>query len=197
MNLTKPFNCNNIMKHQYKNEIREKELNSFVIIVLTITALSSLFHSLANSLQIYDILPHTLKYIAYISPIGTAMNAFGIFYFILYKKSIIGAWIFYSMHIIAILLLLTPFSNYAMPNLIPITIAKMFWFSLLLLIRKNGQSAWITLRRKDKYLIRINDEVVDSNDFNVEDQNTTAQTITYILTGVVVVSMIIAIIASV
>ena len=197
LNLTKPFNCNNIMKHQYKNEIREKELNSFVIIVLTITALSSLFHSLANSLQIYDILPHTQKYIAYISPIGTAVNAFGIFYFILYKKSIVGAWIFYSMHIIGILLLLTPFSNYAMPNLIPITIGKMFWFSLVLLLRKNGESAWITLKRKENYLVRINNEFVESNEFNNQEQKSAGQVITYILTGVVVVLMIVAIIASI
>ena len=149
MNLNKPFNCNNIMKHQNKNEIKEKELNSIVIVVLTITALLSLTQSITASLQIYDILPYTQKYIAYLSPIGTAVNVFGIFYFILHKKSIVGVWIFYSIHIIGIILLLTPFSNYVMPNHIPITIGKMFWFSLVLLLRKNGESGWKTLSRKE------------------------------------------------
>lgn len=154
------------MKQQYRNEIKEKELNSFVIIILAITAFSSLFQSVANSLQIYRILPHTQKYIAYLSPIGTAINMFGIFYFIIHKKSIIGVWIFYSIHITGILLLLTPFSNYAIPNLIPITIGKMFWFSVLLLLRKNGEPAWKTLSRKEDYLVRINNEVFESKEHN-------------------------------
>lgn len=185
------------MKHQYKNEIKEKELNSIVIIILTITAFSSLFHSIVNSIEIYDSLANIHKYIAYISPIGTAVNVFAILYFILHKKSIVGAWIFYSIHIIGILLLLTPFSNYAIPNLIPITIGQMFWFSLVLLIRKNGESGWVTLRRKDKSLVRINNEIIESKEFHNKKQTSSAQTIIYILTGVVVVLMIIAVIASV
>lgn len=178
------------MKHQYKNEIKEKELNSIVVVILTITALSSLFHSIGKSLQIYNILPHTQKYIAYLSPIGTAVNVIGIFYFILHKKSIAGVWIFYSIHIIGILLLLTPFKNYVMPNLIPITIGKMFCFSLLLLIKKNGVSAWKTLSSK-------NNEVFKSGELYNSEQKTVAQTITYILTAVVIILMIVAIIASV
>ena len=185
------------MKHQYENVVIEKELNSIAVIILTITALSSLFHSIGNSLQIYDILPHTQKYIAYLSPIGTAVNVFGIFYFILHKKSIAGVWIFYSIHIIGILLILTPFNIYAMPNLIPITMGKMIWFSLVLLLRKNGESAWITLKRKENYLVRINNEFVESNEFNNQEQKSAGQVITYILTGVVVVLMIVAIIASI
>lgn len=154
------------MKHQYRNEVKEKELNSIVIIILTITVFTSLFHSIANSIEIYDILPHTQKYIAYLSPIGTTVNMFSIFYFIIHKKSIVGVWVFYSIHIIGVLLLLTPFNNYAMPNLIPITIGKMFWFSVVLLLRKNGESGWKTLIRKEKYIVIINNEIVESHELN-------------------------------
>ena len=150
------------MKHQYRNEVKEKELNSIVIIILTITAFTSLFHFI----QIYYILPHTQKYIAYLSPIVTAVNMFGIFYFIIHKKSIIGVWTFYSTHIIGVLLLLTPFNNYAMPNLIPITIGKMFWFSMLLLLRKNDESAWKTLSRREECKVIVSNEITKPHYFN-------------------------------
>lgn len=187
------------MKNRFKNEIRKKELNKFLIFLFIFGSIYGINISIANGLKINKFLEEGLQYIAYLPVIATSVNVFVALYFILYKKSIVGVWLFFALQFIYVLLstFITPINNYAQPLYLGVSISKIAFVSLILLLRKNGESAWKTLMRKDKYLIRINDKIVESNEFNNEEQKPTAQIITYILTVVVVVLMIIAVIASI
>jgi hypothetical protein len=77
---------------------------------------------------------------------------------------------------------------------IGLCLGQIIIFSLLLLLRRNGESAWKTLNRKDLPInIKENQSLNESYDQAI---NPIWPIITYILTGIVIILMIIAIIAS-
>lgn len=142
------------MKHQYKNEIRKKELNRFLVFLFIFSSIYSINISIANGLKIYKFLDEGLKYIAYLPVTATSINVFVALYFILHKKTIVGVWLFFGLQFIYVLLstFITPINNYAQPLYLEISISKVAFVSLILLLRKNGESAWKTLSRKEDYL---------------------------------------------
>lgn len=187
------------MENSFKNEIKKKELNSFIIALFIIGSLYGFNKSLANVIELYRLLHEGVRYISYIPIIGTSINVFIALYFIVYKKSIVGVWFFFSLQIIYAMLFtfISPVNNYAHPYIWGLSFSKIIFVSLILLLRKNGETAWKTLSGNNKNSVRINNKIVESNEFNNKETKSTAQIITYILTGIVIMLMIVAIIVSI
>lgn len=163
-----------------------KELNQFLIIYLVFTSIGSVTKSISDGLGFLRLLEQGSEYLAYILIVATVINAFVIIYFIVYKKDILGVWLFYGLIFIEFVLLLSLYGEVTHMAFIW-AISRAVLFSLILFLRRNGESAWKTLNRKET-------QVIHSNEVDEEEFNPIWKYITYALTGMVVVVMIIAII---
>lgn len=167
-------------------ELNQGELNQFVSIYLVLTSIGSVINSIASGIGRLRILESGSEYLAYILILGTVINAFVVIYFIVYKKDIIGVWLFFGLLFIELIMLLSLYGESSLKAIIW-AVSRVVVLSLVLLLRKNGESAWKTLSRRVNKI----DEVEELDD---EYCNPIWKYITYTLTGILVLVMIIAVI---
>lgn len=162
------------------------ELNQFVIIYLVLTSIASVINSISTGITQLRILEPGSEYLAYILIFGTVINAFVVIYFIVYKKDIIGVWLFFGLLLVELIILISLHGE-SVQKAIIWAVSRVVVLSLVLLLRKNGESAWKLLSRRENQINEV--EELDDEYFNP-----IWKYITYTLTGILVVVMIIALI---
>lgn len=183
------------MENNLNTQIKKKELNGLLTLLLGIIAIVSVVKSITSTLSILKVIEESSKYLAFIPLIGTIINAFIIFYFILYKKTIVGVWLFFGMCLLSFIVSIS-IDEKNFGSAIGFLLGQIVFFSLLLLIRQDGESAWKTLNRKDTSTKTKEYQITNSNEFNDQAIKPIWSIITYILTGILFILMIIAIISS-
>lgn len=186
------------MEKSFSGKIKEKELNQFIIIFLVLTTIASVFKSIGDEISHLEVLDRGSEYLAYILIMGTIINAFAVIYFIVYKKHIVGVRWFFGLLIIELYILNVYYGESIQVVFISAT-TKAILLSLILLLRRNGESAWKTLMRDDgespyKIFMRNENQTTDSNKLDDEEFNPIWKFIAYTLSAILVVIMIIAIV---
>lgn len=132
------------MENNLNNEIKEKELNSFLTTLLVIVSIGSIIQSITTAASNAIWLDKGSLYLVFIPIIATIINAFFIIHFIVLKKDIIGVWLFFGMLFIQFVLF-TSIGGKTFEYAFIFAFTRAIFFSLILLLRKDGEFAWETL----------------------------------------------------
>ena len=173
-----------------ENEIKKKELNSLLIGFLILSSICSIVHSITTGVSNLMWFDKGSEYLAFIPTFFTIINAFIIIYFIVLKRNIAGVWIFFGMLFLQFLSFIY-MDGKSLDYAFLFVITRVVMLSLVLLLREDGESAWKTLLRKENQKTDLkNESIVEINN---EETNPIVKYLTYALTGVVFIVMIIVI----
>ncbi len=131
-----------------------KEFNKWLVSIIWIFAIFDLILVLMSipneirAIKMFD-LPYGT---AFISLIGTVINAYAILKIVLKDKNINGVWIFVLSHILSFLITFFILREYISSISISDTeykpmLVKVIFFLIILFVKKNGVSAWSVLKK--------------------------------------------------